>query len=83
MGLGRMGSSIDDEMKDGDPFTLPYSIAACCRASNRLDVVAGADVLPQRREAFQEKWGVAALYEDYLEMVEKEKPLLWMVMIFT
>ena len=70
IGLGRMGSTIDEE-GHGD---LPYSIAASCQASQRLEVVAGCDLQPEKRDAFREKWGVEALYEDYLEMVEKEQP---------
>ncbi|MBX3011418.1 MAG: Gfo/Idh/MocA family oxidoreductase [Caldilineaceae bacterium] len=71
VGLGRMGSTIDDEMAPGSP---PYSIAAACRDSERLEVVAGADIDPAKRAAFQARWGVSALYEDYLEMIAKEKP---------
>ena len=70
IGLGRMGSTIDEE----NPALAPYSIPACCRASERLEVVAGSDLLQERREAFGEKWGVTALYGDYLEMIEKERP---------
>ncbi len=70
IGLGRMGSTIDEE-GHGD---LPYSIAASCAASDRLEVAAGADLLPERRAAFREKWGVEALYGDFREMVEQETP---------
>ncbi len=62
VGLGRMGSTLDQ------------SIASASQASERLQVVAGAETLPERREAFQEKWGIAAVYEDYQEMIEKEQP---------
>jgi predicted dehydrogenase len=71
VGLGRMGSTIDDELPAGSP---PYSIAAACRASERLRVVTGADIDPAKRKAFQERWGVTALYEDYLEMIRQERP---------
>ena len=70
IGLGRMGSTIDEE----NPALAPYSIPASCQASNRLEVVAGADLLREKRDAFREKWGVTALYEDHLEMIEKERP---------
>ena len=62
VGVGRMGSTLD------------MSVANACQASQRLEVVAGADILPERRKAFKEKWGVGALYEDYQEMIEKERP---------
>lgn len=71
VGLGRMGSTIDDEMPAGTP---PYSIAAACAASDRLEVVAGADTDPAKRQAFEERWGVRALYEDYVEMIRQEAP---------
>jgi predicted dehydrogenase len=70
IGLGRMGSTIDDE---GHQY-VPYSIAASCAASEHLEVAAGADLLVERREAFGSRWGVSALYEDYREMVAAEKP---------
>jgi len=74
VGLGRMASTIDDEVAGYPAIELPYSIAAACRESPRLQVVAGADVDPAKREAFHARWGVAALYDDYQEMIERERP---------
>ena len=71
VGLGRMGSTIDDELPAGSP---PYSVAAACRASERLEIIAGADTDPEKCTAFQERWGVDALYADYLEMIRQEEP---------
>lgn len=71
IGLGRMGSTIDDELPAGSPA---YSIAAACHASTRLQVVTGADIDATKREAFQTRWGVNALYADYLEMIRQEQP---------
>ena len=71
VGLGRIGSTIDDELPAGSPA---YSIAAACHASQRLQVVAGADIDPAKRAAFQTRWGVHALYHDYLEMIRQEQP---------
>ena len=48
IGLGRMGSTIDDE----HPSNAPYSIAAACQASERLQVVAGADIDPGAANGF-------------------------------
>ena len=73
VGLGRMGSTIDGEFPPDSP-SLPYSIAGACQASEKLEVIAGADILSEKREAFNQKWGVSALYEDYLEMISKEAP---------
>ncbi len=74
IGLGRMGSTIDEEVVDYPAVALPYSIAACCAHSDRLELVAGADLLPEKRDAFGAKWGTKALYDDYVAMIEKEKP---------
>ncbi len=70
IGLGRMGSTIDDE----GHTPLPYSVAASCRASSRLEIAAGCDLLAERRKAFAQRWGVDALYADYMEMVKQEQP---------
>jgi len=74
VGLGRMASTIDDEVRDYSAIALPYSIAASCQEIDRIELVAGADILPEKREAFRQRWGVTALYEDYLEMIAQEKP---------
>ena len=68
IGLGRMGSTIDDE----GHTELPYSVAASAQASPKLDLVAGADLDADKCAAFKTRWGVEAVYEDYREMVEKE-----------
>ena len=70
IGLGRMGSTIDDEGHS----PLPYSVASAARASDRLELVAGCDLNADRREAFGQRWGVDRLFEDFRQMVEAEKP---------
>ena len=62
VGLGRIGSTLD------------MSVANACAASDRLELVAGADILPERREAFRAAWGVDAVYDDYEEMIASESP---------
>ena len=69
IGLGRMGSTIDDEAH----FAVPYSVAAATNASERLELVAGADLLAEKRDAFAERWNVA-VYEDFRAMIDEEKP---------
>jgi predicted dehydrogenase len=71
IGLGRMGSTIDDELPAGSPA---YSVATACNVSERLEVVTGADIDPAKREAFKTRWGVDALYDDYRTMIRQEKP---------
>lgn len=73
IGLGRMGSTIDDEMPSTFP-DLPYSVAAAVQQSPLLTLSAGADLLPEKREAFRQRWGVSAVYADYRQMIAREKP---------
>ena len=74
LGLGRMGNTIDDEVKSDPSFPLPYSVPGSIVGSERLELVAGCDLLPEKRAAFRERWGVETLHEDYLEMIEQEQP---------
>ncbi len=71
IGLGRMGSTIDDEFPAGSPA---YSVSAAVKASDRLQLVAGADIDPVKREAYQARWGIDALYDDYRTMIRQEQP---------
>lgn len=74
IGLGRMGSTICDEVVGYPAFKLPYSIAGACIESEHLDLACGCDLLPDKRAAFTRKWGCEAVYADYLEMIEQERP---------
>ena len=74
IGLGRMGSTICDEVVGYEAYQLPYSIAGACVASDRLELVCGCDLLPEKREAFRERWGCEALYEDFAQMIAGERP---------
>ena len=74
LGLGRMGNTIDDEIPPSRAFMLPYGLPGACQAVERLDLVAGCDLLPEKRAAFSERWGVPAVYEDLDEMIAKEQP---------
>lgn len=74
IGLGRMGSTICDEVVDYPAYKLPYSIAGACVASDRLELACGCDLVPEKREAFRERWGCSALYGDHREMMAQERP---------
>ena len=69
-----MGSTICEEVVGYEAFVLPYSIAGACEASDRLELACGCDLLPEKREAFRERWGCQALYEDFAEMIRQEAP---------
>ncbi|MBI2191380.1 MAG: Gfo/Idh/MocA family oxidoreductase [Planctomycetes bacterium] len=76
IGCGRMGTTIDDEVKD-HPFLgrcLPYSHAACYAATPETEMVACSDVVADKVEQTRRRYGIPRGYTDYREMVEKERP---------
>ena len=73
IGTSRVGAFFEDRLA-ASPELIPSSHAACYEAHPRTRLVAGCDILPERVEAFGKKWGVTALYTDYREMLEKERP---------
>src|SRR5437879_1105406 len=76
IGCGRMGATIDDEVRDHpDSFRwLPYSHAAACAAIERLDLVAVADLVPEKVRSVQDRYRVERGYTDYREMIVRERP---------
>jgi len=72
IGLGRMGSTIDDE---GHPsVVLPYSIAAACEVSDKLELIAGSDLSKEKCDNFKNKWNIKSVYKNYETMIKKETP---------
>jgi predicted dehydrogenase len=51
---------------------LPYGHAPTYQRHPRTQLVAAADINPERLAAFGERWGVTALYRDHREMLERE-----------
>jgi predicted dehydrogenase len=76
IGCGRMGTTIDDEVRDRpDSFGwLPYSHAAACSAIERLALVAVADVVAEKVAAARERYSVPRGYADYRAMIREERP---------
>ena len=76
IGLGRMGSTFDDEIKQGGQFFMPYCHAPTYVASPHTELVAGADPHTQQGEIFADRWGLdqSKIYPDYRDMLETEKP---------
>lgn len=60
--------------------SIPFSHAAALAAIPNVDVVAGCDIVPAMRDQFLERWSGrwpdAKVYENYREMLDKEKPEL-------
>ena len=76
IGCGRMGATIDDEVRDHPQSFrwLPYSHAAGYSASEHTDLVAVSDAIPEKVKTIQQRYNVPNGYTDYREMIEKEKP---------
>jgi predicted dehydrogenase len=73
VGLGRMGSTIDEERGPWSQSATPYAHTPCYLAAG-VQVVAGADPHDGQREAYRRKWGIEPLYADFRELLEKERP---------
>ncbi len=76
IGCGRMGATIDDEVRDRPHSNLwiPYSHAAGHVAVESTELVAVSDVMQEKMEAIQERYNVPNGYTNYREMIEKELP---------
>ena len=74
IGLGRMGSTFDDERTSGGAVYLPYCTPGLPRlAAHRAG--RGADPHDGQRSIYAERWGLEGhVYADYRELLEKEKP---------
>ncbi|MBI2300953.1 MAG: Gfo/Idh/MocA family oxidoreductase [Armatimonadetes bacterium] len=74
VGAGRMAGTIDDECVDYPGVALPYCHAAGYAAVPEVELLAFADPLTDKVRSLQERYGVPRGYEDYREMIEREKP---------
>ena len=75
IGLGRMGSTFDDEITRGGSIFLPYCHGPSYYESPLVDLVAGADLHDEQRTLFGERWGLSPdhLYRDHKEMLARER----------
>jgi predicted dehydrogenase len=76
VGCGRMGATIDDEVRDhpDSHLWLPYSHAAACVSIDRLSLVAVADVVPEKVEQIRQRYQAPHGYTDYRDMIREERP---------
>ena len=76
IGLGRMGSTFDDEIRQGGQFFMPYCHAPTYVASPQTELVAGADPHAEQGAIFADRWGLEdrQIYADYRQMLETERP---------
>lgn len=76
IGCGRMGATIDDEIR-GHPYrtvTLPWAHAAGFVAAERTALVAVSDVVAEKAESIRTRYNVPRSYTDYREMIDAEQP---------
>ena len=76
IGLGRMGSTFDDEIQQGGTIFLPYCHAPSYAASPHTELVAGADLHAEQGVIFAKRWGLSThhIYSDYRDMLAAEQP---------
>ena len=74
VGCGRMGGTIDEEVRETPHGALPYSHAAGYTAFERTELVAAADVVEEKAQYVCDKWRIPKYYLDYREMIAQEKP---------
>ncbi len=81
--IGLSWIATDPPPPASDPVlgtSIPYSHAAALAAIPNVEVVGGCDIVPGLRDQFLERWSGrwpgAKVYEDYREMLDKEKPEL-------
>ena len=74
IGLGRIGSTFDEEIDRGGVFFLPYGHSPSYVKSEHTQLVAGADVHAGQRQAYAERWQLDSrhIYADYRAMLEAE-----------
>ena len=74
VGCGRMGTTIDDEVRDrpNAALFLPYSHAAAVVACERTELVAVSDPLADKAETARARYGAQTAYVDPEEMIRQE-----------
>src|SRR5215211_6436973 len=78
IGLGRIGTGLDDpwfdaHVQDESWRARPCTHAGQLQAHPDVVLVAGADPEPDRRSAFERRWGVTRTYADHRQMLERER----------
>ncbi|MBI1924620.1 Gfo/Idh/MocA family oxidoreductase [Candidatus Poribacteria bacterium] len=76
IGCGRMASTIEDEVQGPrrGGLVLPYCHAGAYAIVEETEMVAACDVVPEKLETFQKRWGVPRGYTDFRELIDTEKP---------
>jgi predicted dehydrogenase len=70
VGCGRIAGQLDDDPRRHEVWTH----AGAYTALPQVALIAAADIDHDRLAAFGKRWQVAALYQDYRQMLHKERP---------
>ena len=75
IGLGRIGSTFDEEIDRGGVFFLPYCHSPSYVKSDLTQLVAGADIHAGQRTEYAAHWNLDPkdVYEDYRDMLDKAR----------
>ncbi len=74
IGLGRIASTIDEEIEKYYGHPLPFSHIGCYMEVPEIVLVGMADTWAEQREAVERKWDFKATYDDYKTMLRETKP---------
>lgn len=69
IGLGRIGSLLEDDKKREKPATH----AGVISNHSRCEITAGCDVLEEKNDLFSKRWNCKNVYLDYKEMLKNNK----------
>ena len=72
IGCGRIGSTIDDEVQGNGSVILPFSHTAAYMEEPRVEVVAAADPVREKRDLYRRRWGVERVFKSHEELLERE-----------
>ncbi len=68
VGLGRIGSLLEEDVLREKPCTHAGAVSATAGSC----LVAGCDIIEERRARFAERWGCEAVYRDYRQMLAEQ-----------
>lgn len=74
VGCGRKAATLDDEVRCRINYSIPPDAhAAAYRQVRSVTLAAAADPNESKRRVMRERWGVSAVYDDYREMLDRER----------
>lgn len=80
IGCGRVAWLLD---KDPLIPEKPCSHAGAYKAVGRTEIIAAADLRADRIKAFSNEYGVENIYQDYMEMLDRERPEIVSICAYT